>query len=355
MSPPRHIALEPIVERYCEPAAATLLAAEPFTIFHSWPGVLYALKRLEAAGGDSARLQALFIVAQREILGHRAACGAAAQLPGADDFCFGEAGTKWAYAVAADGTEPALAPPRVRVGYDSFANGALPYFAHCQGSSAAPCEAWASLIAAELAELTADIAGDRPILLGFAHGAAGVLFRALLLSALAPGALDGEALRRGLRWLARQAHCDGGQAVWPFRSSDAVNRAAPLSRSLCNGAIGHSLLFLEAAANLADGGYFALSRQALAAADEGLLPLGFCCGHAGKAALVSRYLRLGLRSTLGAAEGTLERLRDRIASTADSAPLSPIPGLASCLGAACAETPDSPLLDFFLPRPWRER
>lgn len=358
MSRLRTIALQTLMKRYTSPETASLLAAHPFTIFHGWPGVLYAAARATSSGGSVDDLNELIAAARSSVLQQMGAPSSPASARHPESFCFGARGVRWARAIAEGSTVLDLAPPQARFGYDSFANDAMVYFACCDAESGAISPtlkerqaSWSALIAAELAELTLAIRSGQPLLLGFAHGAAGVLFRALLQRAVSPHAIDEEALVQGLHWLAEQAHDDGTNAVWPFRSGEAPQRGVPLIGSLCNGAIGHAILFLEAFVVLADERYLVLSRHALhSVAEEDTLPLGFCCGHAGKVALVSRFLRLGLSAGLGAAEGSLERLLVRIAAAESTSPLAPITGLGSCVGAACAQTPDSPVLDFFLPR-----
>lgn len=264
-------------------------------------------------------------------------------------FLYGTRGRRWAER-ALDGPAPRDAtPPGRTLGFDTFANDGPVFFAHGHRHRAPHRAAWARFVSAELARLRHDLDAKHPVLLGFAHGVAGLLFRALLLDD--PAVLDRPSLHARLEWLAAQRVVLHDAARWPVRVGQPLTNTWVAS-SLCNGSLGHALLFLEAAARLGDERFLEVAQQALAAtADESSMGPSWCCGHAGRATVVSRLLRLGLRPRSSEAEGTLERLWARLPGELHRHALHPINGLASCLPALAAQGPASPLLDVFLPAP----
>lgn len=318
------------------------------SIFHGWPGLVLLERCIrDATGSAVAELEAL---ARR----WRAADAPLPTMPAelATTFVYGERGRAWAeHTLEGRATADSL-PPALALGIDTFANDGPVFFAWHDRREPLGGAQWSSFIAAEHVALEHALEEDRAVPLGFAHGVAGLLLRALLLLD-GPSPIDEATLRRDLDWLASLRTEDEGCARWPARRGDEVSRTWVAS-SLCNGSLGHALLFLEAFTRLHDERYLELAQSALAAsAHEDELNLGFCCGHAGRAAVVSRFLRSGIRPRSAEAEGSLERLVARILHAPPEHRLGPLSGLASCLPALHAEAPDSPVLDLFLPRPVR--
>lgn len=235
-------------------------------------------------------------------------------------------------------------------GFDSYVHDAPLLFQGLGVASVEELEGWAALVLDELSllERMRDLAG--PIPLGFAHGLAGLLFRALCLMDVHPS-LSRERLVVLLDWLAEQRVDVGRGSVWPMTTGTAP-RDDWSTHSLCNGSTGHGVLFLEAAARLDEPRYLELFQRALhATADESRTNLGFCCGQAGRCALVSRALRVGVQPEDPEAVGCLERLMERVQTELDQQSLRPLSGLPSCLPALCARGPDDAILDVLLPPP----
>lgn len=345
MSDPRIHACSLVFARYraCEPAQI----GGP-SIFHGWPGLVLLGRCIRDATGSA--VPELDALAWR----WRAAAAPLPALPSdlAMTFVYGQRGRVWAeHMVEGRPLEDSMPPP-LALGIDTLANDGPVFFAWHDRRERLGRAEWSAFIAAEHATLEHAVEDGRAIALGFAHGVAGLLLRALLLLD-GPSVIDEAQLRHDLDWLATLRVEDDGCARWPARRGDEVSRSWVAS-SLCNGSLGHALLYLEAFARLGEERYLGLAQRALAAsADEDQLNLGFCCGHAGRAAVVSRFLRLGVRPTSTEAEGTLERLVARVPHASSEHGLGPLSGLASCLPALHAEAPDSPVLDVFLPAPLR--
>ena len=267
----------------------------------------------------------------------------------ASSFVYGQRGLAWAEDTLVGRRGDAPLPPAAPVGFDTFANDAPVFFAACRQGDPSVLAAWAEFTAKEMDTFDRMNAKGRSLPLGFAHGVAGLFFRALRLIGLHP-AFDRDALVARFDWLAKWRTEDDG-ARWPAMTNEEP-ASSWVVHSLCNGSLGHALAFLEAGVRLGQERFLDIAQQALRATrDEGETNGGFCCGQAGRVAVVSRFLRLGIRPRSSEAVGCLERLHDRIPRQAAEHTLRPISGLASCLPALYAEAPDSPLLDFFLPEP----
>lgn len=310
-------------------------------VYSGWPGLVLLARCIRRATGETVRELDELALRWRGLDVPRASLPAELY----DTFLYGARGRRWAeLSLAGDERSDDGAPPARPLGFDTFANDGPVFFEH----AAAHRPAWSRFVAAELAHLEHALDEGRAVPLGFAHGVAGLLFRALRLDDAQ--VIDATSLRRHLDWLAAQrVELDGG-ARWPARLGQEVADTW-VAASLCNGSLGHAVLFLEAAVRMRDERYVDIAHQALTAtADEERFGLGFCCGHAGRAMVVSRFLRLGLR--LGDAEGScLERLWARLPAAVHEGALRPLSGLTSCLPALHAEDPASAVLDFFLPPP----
>lgn len=317
------------------------------TMCSGWPGLMLVQRCIERRSGT--KLTELTEVASR----WRALDVPLPALPVevCDTFLYGARGQQWAEHLLVGCPHDDTAPPERALGFDTFANDGPIYFDRGHQDDAEHREAWSRFITRELCHFEHGREEGRALPLGFAHGVAGLLFRALLLGESSP--IDPARIRHGLDWLASQRVEDDGCARWPARRGHEVLDSWVTS-SLCNGSLGHALVYLEAAARLGDDEYLAIAQRALAAsADESRVNLGFCCGHAGRAMVVSRFLRLGLRPSSTEAEGTLARLWARVPARVADDGLRPLSGLPSCLPALCAEDPASPVLDLFLPPPPR--
>lgn len=339
----RERALAVILDAHRRAASAEVAAPSPF---HGWPGLVWVEQHVRHATGTP--IPELLALARRGRAGRQRPVPLPLELHAT--FLYGVRGRRWAERALDGRSTDDLGPPEVALGFDTFANDGPVYFAWLVRRTDED-RTWSALLAHERTRFErCRRQRGRAVPLGLAHGAAGLLLRRLL------HADDGDpSLRADLHWLAQQRVDDGSVARWPVRRGEAVPRSW-VADSLCNGSLGHALLFLEAFACFRDEHYLAIARRALAAtAHETRLGLGFCCGHAGRAAVVSRFLRLGLHPGSAEAKGCLERLWARIPSEAASAALRPVSGLASCLPALHAESADAAVLDFFLPAPTRSR
>ncbi|MGH1342808.1 MAG: lanthionine synthetase LanC family protein [Nannocystales bacterium] len=315
------------------------------TICSGWPGLLFVQQCLEQTAGASVLDLRQAAVRWRSL-----------DAPEPDvpvevrgSFLYGTRGRRWAERRLSGVDGKDFAPPARALGFDTFANDGPVYLA----SDSPDPPGWADFIHQEFLHFERGRKSGRALPLGFAHGVAGLLFRALLLNE--PSPVEGDRVRRGLDWLAGLRTEDDGCARWPVREGQPVHHSWVAS-SLCSGSVGHALVYLEAAIRLDCDAYLDIAQKALAAsADESEMNLGFCCGHAGRAMVVSRFLRSGIRPRATEAEDTLLRLWARVPSRLAHDMLRPLSGLPSCLPALHAEEPSSRALDLFLPPPLRPR
>ncbi|MEM7151391.1 MAG: lanthionine synthetase LanC family protein [Myxococcota bacterium] len=332
-----------ILDRYRSAAPAEIGGP---SVFQGWPGLVLLGQCIERELGRPVPSVTELALRWRH---------AEATLPRippryASSFVYGERGLTWAEDTLAGRATGSLRPPPAPVGFDTFANDAPVFFAACRRREPSTLAAWAEFTAREVQTLDRMTASGRPVPLGFAHGVAGLLFRALRLAGLHP-AFERDALVARFDWLANWRHEDEQGARWPAKTDEAPADSWVV-HSLCNGSLGHALVFVEAGVRLEHERFIHIAQQALRTTrDESETNGGFCCGQAGRAAIVSRFLRLGVRPRSTEAIGCLQRLQARIPRVAHEHTLRPISGLASCLPALYAEAPDSPILDFFLPEP----
>lgn len=339
-------ALPQVLRRYRGCAAAELGTPN---VFAGWPGLVFLARIVEAAAPEVA--DALMHDAQRGRGAEFVEDTVPPQM--ADSFMFGARGRRWADAILAGADrEDDSMPPARAVGFDTFVNDGPLFFGAATRGDRRCREAWADFIAEESVVLTRALAEHRRVPLGFAHGVAGLLFR-MLMATPARTRTEDAALRGLLDWLAEQRVEEGDRARWPTAFGGEVPKSW-VATSLCNGSLGHALLFAEASTVLDEPRYACTAQRALAAtANEDAIGIGFCCGHAGRVAVISRCMRLGVWPLHPEADGSLSRLWARVGRQSSDEALQPISGLGSCIPALLARSPDSPILDFFLPAPVR--
>ncbi len=350
-------ALRWVIQAYLNDGAWAEFAQKPPTLFHGVPGLVYALGHSRTIPPSAHNLEAL-----RGRVSEAMAHLDLKQIPdgpGLHSLFFGARGVRWALDPEATPLVK-LGPPPSPYGFDAFINDApllYGWVSSLRGGvsfSSSLFQAWAGAISHEWEAMEDALSRDEATLLGLAHGVTGVAYSALLLWQLNPelAPVSKAQIEEKLRWLRSQAIESEVGLHWPARRGGHVGPDTPFVGRLCNGAVGHGLLFLDAAMSFERSEWLDVALGALEGIpDEATLPLSVCCGHGGKVALVSRFLRLGHGEALGGNAATWERLLGRIPTHAAQSPLSGISGLGSLFPALSATGPGDPRLDYLLPSP----
>ena len=336
---------------------------QPPTLIRGWPGLAWVVACLDQAG--CAKLTDFWGRWLDLAVPRMSTQSPAPELP--DNFLPGSRGREWAQQYLTHRTYPNLTAPPPGDGYDSYDMDCFLHFAtyRTHGMLGAPPSrrpenyrspdsrqvSWGHLVGKMFKNVEQLRRNGVQTILGFAHGITGVLYQMLHLYSVGLCPVPIQVLVDELRWLASLASNTPQGLIWPFRMGDPVPSDSPLRLGLCNGSVGYGVLFLDAYFILGEPDFLEAALGALRAADEDQMGLGFCCGHAGKVALVSRFLRGGMAELIGEDAHSWSRLLDSMRGDLTMTNYSGVTGLTSCLPALCAGGPDSTLLDYYLPPP----
>lgn len=354
--------LERVLARLGGQEGADHLLLQPPTIFHGWPGIAWMVHSLGRSGQLSEPLTYFCKSWQSRLAPVLTEPKLPPDMP--EGFLLGGRGLAWASQCLGDPITPDLRPPPHPIGYDSCLNDAFLHFGvyHLPSSARASQERegytpvksvlladWAQCVERQFQEMVKQIHGAAPVMLGFSHGVAGILTQLLHLHTQGQSPIVMADILYWLEWLMDQAKASSQGVIWPFRLGDELALTSPFRMSLCNGSLGHTCLLLDAYLITRDNTFLQLALTALAGVDDTAMGMGFCCGHAGKVAIVSRFLRSGLSSHVDDVRDCWARLLLKLYHHVDMTNLSCVTGLGSCVPALCADGPDSSLLDYYLP------